>query len=60
MTDPLTNHILRLNRRREVVAQIKADGQLTKRTIAALWRTTRPAEPARLIRWSIEAARAGQ
>ena len=51
--DTITNRIIRLQRRRLVIQQIHQDGQLTRETIAALWRTTQHADNRRIIRWAI-------
>lgn len=52
--ETIANQIIRLQRRRLVMQQIHQDGKLTRRTIAALWRTTQHADNNRLIRWAID------
>lgn len=51
--DELTNKIIRLQRRRLVIHRIHQAGQLTRESIAALWRTSQPASNPQLIRWAI-------
>jgi len=55
--DTITNQIIRLQRRRLVIQRIHQDGQLTRDTIAAIYRTTKPANRIQLIRWSINDTR---
>lgn len=52
--DQLANHIQRLQHRRQLVAEIHRQGQLTRATLAALWRTARHADTPRLILWTIQ------
>ena len=55
--EKLTNQIIRLQRRRTIINRIRHEGKLTRETIAALWRTTQPANQTQLIRWAINEIR---